>query len=511
MSVVSPIRDVGAHASADLLDLVDDRTRTLLGRSRRARRGSMMRRRLVVADLLGLAFAFIVATALHGSFGGDDAVGLRGEYAMFLLSLPLWYVVAHAQGLYDRDEERASHSTADDVAGVFHVVTAGAWTLVVGAELTGLADPDVAKVITFWLLAVTVVPLGRSVARETCRRSASFLQNTVIVGAGDVGQLIARKLLKHPEYGINLVGFVDRWPKMRRPDLPDHLTILGPPDRLAEIVERLDVERVIISFSNDPTPETLAMVRTLREHHVQVDLVPRLFELVGPRVGVHSVEGMALVNLPPARLSRTALRAKRAVDLVGASLGLLAAAPLLAYIAVRVRRDSAGPVFFRQTRLGGDMRPFTALKFRTMKVDTDVSKHKEYISRTMSTSAVANANGMYKLDRSDVITPFGSWLRKTSLDELPQLLNVLRGDMSLVGPRPCIEYETEHFQPHHFERFGVPQGLTGLWQVTARANSTFGEALDMDVAYARGWSFWLDLRLLLRTPFEVLRQRKATA
>jgi lipopolysaccharide/colanic/teichoic acid biosynthesis glycosyltransferase len=112
---------------------------------------------------------------------------------------------------------------------------------------------------------------------------------------------------------------------------------------------------------------------------------------------------------------------------------------------------------------------------------------------------------MYKLDRNDSITRVGRWLRKTSLDELPQLINVLRGDMSLVGPRPCLRYETEYFEPYHFERFLVPAGVTGLWQVTARAKSTFGEALDMDVAYVRGWSLALDLRLLLRTPAQVLR------
>jgi lipopolysaccharide/colanic/teichoic acid biosynthesis glycosyltransferase len=109
------------------------------------------------------------------------------------------------------------------------------------------------------------------------------------------------------------------------------------------------------------------------------------------------------------------------------------------------------------------------------------------------------------------VTSVGRWLRKTSLDELPQLINVLRGDMSLVGPRPCIPYETEHFKTHHFARFDVPQGITGLWQVTARANSTFGEALDMDVAYVRGWSLGLDLQLILRTPLQLLRQRASTA
>jgi lipopolysaccharide/colanic/teichoic acid biosynthesis glycosyltransferase len=156
------------------------------------------------------------------------------------------------------------------------------------------------------------------------------------------------------------------------------------------------------------------------------------------------------------------------------------------------------------------MRPFTVLKFRTMRVETDQDEHRRYIERTVTHQASPNANGLFKLDRSASITRVGRFLRKTSLDELPQLFNVLGGDMSLVGPRPCLAYETEGFAEYHYERFLLPPGLTGLWQVTARARSTFGEALDMDVAYVRGWSFSLDLRLLLKTPLSLLRMR-ATA
>jgi lipopolysaccharide/colanic/teichoic acid biosynthesis glycosyltransferase len=196
---------------------------------------------------------------------------------------------------------------------------------------------------------------------------------------------------------------------------------------------------------------------------------------------------------------------------VGATIGLVLTAPLFALLAWRIKRDSPGPVFFRQVRLGMDRREFTALKFRTMKVDTAEGPHREYIEATMSASAAPRPTGIYKLDREDAITPVGRWLRKTSLDELPQLINVLRGEMSLVGPRPCLAYETEYFAPHHFDRFLVPAGITGLWQVTARANSTFAEALDMDAAYARSWSLGLDIRLLCRTPLQVLRQRGRTA
>jgi len=214
------------------------------------------------------------------------------------------------------------------------------------------------------------------------------------------------------------------------------------------------------------------------------------------------------VSLPPVRLSRSSLALKRSMDTAGAILGLILTAPLFAYAAWRIKRESPGPVFFRQRRLGMDMREFTVLKFRTMREDTDDAPHRAFIKRTMSRDAAFEGNGIYKLDRADAVTPFGGWLRRTSLDELPQLINVLRGEMSLVGPRPCIPYEIEDFAPHHFERFLVPQGLTGLWQVTARASATFGEALDMDVAYARSWSLGLDLALIFKTPIQLLRPKR---
>ncbi len=202
---------------------------------------------------------------------------------------------------------------------------------------------------------------------------------------------------------------------------------------------------------------------------------------------------------------------KRLLDVLGSGALLILSLPVFLIAAIRIPRESPGPIFFRQTRLGLNGRPFTALKFRTMRVDTDQEAHRDYIRTTMTPDAEMNANGTYKLSRESEVTPFGRFLRRTSLDELPQLLNILRGDMSLVGPRPCIDYETEFFRPHHFDRFLVPQGLTGLWQVTARANSTFGEALEMDVAYVRAWSLGLDFRLLLRTPVAMIRQRRSTA
>jgi exopolysaccharide biosynthesis polyprenyl glycosylphosphotransferase len=430
---------------------------------------------------------------------------------LFAVSLPCWVLVAKGHGLYHRDEERADHSTTDDVVGVFHLVTVGIWLLLVASQLAGRRGPDILNLMVFWLLAVCLVPLFRTVARLACRHSHAYQQNALIIGAGDVGQLIARKFIKHPEYGANVVGFVDRAPRVRRKDLPEHLSVLGGPERLQEIIRALDVERVVIAFSNDSASELLALLEQLRPLDVQIDVVPRLFDLTGPRASVHAVEGLPLIGLPPARRAAGSLALKRTIDLAAAGVALVVCAPLMAYIALRIRLDSPGPALFRQTRLGIGMKEFTALKFRTMKVDTDPTAHLAYIREAMSITAAANENGLYKLDRCDAVTGYGSWLRKTSLDELPQLINVLRGEMSLVGPRPCIPYEAANFKPHHLERFEMPQGITGLWQVTARANSTYIEALDLDVAYVRGWSLGLDLRLLLRTPLQVLRQRGSTA
>jgi exopolysaccharide biosynthesis polyprenyl glycosylphosphotransferase len=474
------------------------------------RRGWLVRRILVAADVLGLFLAFLGAELLFGlQDASNDHVSLPVELGIFTATIPVWVVVASLSGLYDHDDERAAHSTADEVVGVFHVVTAGLWFVYLLSALSGFTAPTVPKLAVFWLLAIVLIGVGRTVARALCRRSVTYLQNTLIVGAGEIGQLVARKVLQHPEYGLNILGFVDGRPKARREDL-GHLTLLGEPDDIPEIVRLLDVERVVVAFSNESHEKTLELVRSLRDLDVHVDIVPRLFEIVGPNVDVHTLEGIPLVGLPPVRLSRSWRSLKRALDVVGATIALLLTAPLFIYAAARIKLDSPGPVFFRQTRLGMNMREFTALKFRTMYVNTEDAAHRDYIKSTMSAQAPVGTNGLYKLDRPDAVTPFGCWLRRTSLDELPQLINVLRGDMSLVGPRPCIPYETENFAPHQFERFLVPAGVTGLWQVTARARSTFGEALDMDVAYARGWSLGLDLRLLLKTPLAVLRQRQTT-
>jgi exopolysaccharide biosynthesis polyprenyl glycosylphosphotransferase len=484
-----------------LMQAVDARTFELLERRRQLRRpkgrGWLVRRLLLAGDLLGLSLAFLLA-AVVSQVGGDAAwinVGI------FVISLPAWVVAAKLSGLYDEDEAPADHSTLDDLARVFLLVTVGAFAF---ALATGYSSQNVTEVLLFWIFGIVFVAGGRTAARLVSRRTLAYVQNAVIVGAGDIGQLVGRKLLQHPEYGINLVGFVDSEPKERQADL-GQLTLLGSPEELPEIVRLLGIERVIVAFSRDASDETVELVRSLKDFEVQVDIVPRLFDLIGPKVGVHTVEGLPLVGLPPVVLGPSSRLLKRSADVIGASIALILAAPFFAVIAMLIWGDTRRPIFFRQTRLGQNMKEFTILKFRTMRNGTGDAGHRAALRAAMDPHATGGDNGLYKPDRQDAVTRVGAWLRKMSLDELPQLVNVLRGEMSLVGPRPSLPYETAHFAPHHFERFQVPPGITGLWQVTARAHSTWLEALEMDVAYVRGWSMTLDLWLICRTPLQMFR------
>jgi exopolysaccharide biosynthesis polyprenyl glycosylphosphotransferase len=488
---------------------LDERTLEILESRRRARhptsRGWLLRRLLLAADLAGLSLAFLLASVVASEVEGHGSLYPWVEFWIFVATLPVWVVAAKLFGLYDRDEFLTDHSTLDDLTRVLLLVTLGAFIF---GLVTGYFQTSVTKVLLFWVFGLLFVTTGRALARVGARRTLAYVQNAVIVGAGNTGQLVARKLLQHPEYGINLVGFVDDEPKTRRADLR-HLTILGTSSELPDIVRALGVERVIVAFSRESPKETLERIRSL-DASVQVDIVPRLFEIVGSNAQIHDLEGLPILGLPPIRISPSSMLMKRAMDIVGALVLLVATSPLFAYAAWRIKRESPGPVFFRQLRLGMNQRQFTLLKFRTMRTDTEDGPHREYIRATMEGRVEAGATGLFKLDRSDAVTRFGRWLRTTSLDELPQLINVLRGDMSLVGPRPCLPYELEHFAPVHFERFLVQPGMTGVWQVTARGHSTFADALDMDVLYVRSWSLSRDVSLCLRTPLHLLRP-KATA
>ena len=467
-----------------------------------------LRPTLMLCDAVGLLGAFVLTRlALHGRPEGDLSMGQ--EAVLLLAGVPIWILAASVSGLYESDRERPSHSMVDELKSVFNAVTAGTWIVFSAVQLSGIAEPSVSTAVAFWALATVLLTVNRAVVRSAARRTDAYVENTVIVGAGDVGQLIGRKLLQHPEYGFNLVGFVDAQPKDRRADL-EGIPLLGEPSELNALIDRHGIKRVMIAFSKDGHDQLLDTIRAMSGRDVRIDIVPRLFEAVGPTFDTRTVGGVPLIELRRNSVGASSLLMKRAMDIVLSAIMLIVTAPLFAVVALLIKRDSTGPVFFRQTRLGQGMREFQMLKFRTMAVETDPTSHRQYIREIMDPNALPQPNRLYKLERSDAVTGVGSWLRRSSLDELPQLINVLRGEMSLVGPRPCIGYELELFEPHHFDRFLLPAGCTGLWQVTARARSTFREALELDVAYVRNWSLGLDVRLLLRTPLLLLRRTGTT-
>ena len=489
----------------ELSSAIDERTMQILDRRRKTakirRRGWLVRRVLLASDLVGLLASFFIAQFIWGLNAPQTGrVDFTGETLLFLATLPGWIFVVKLYGLYDRDEERTDHSTVDDLVGVFHMVTVGTWLFFAGSHLTHLANPDLTKTATFWVVATVLVTLCRAGARALARRRLTYVQNAVIVGAGDVGQLVARKLLNHPEYGVNIVGFVDTEPKERRDDL-GALTLLGAPDRLPGIVRLFDVERVIFAFSRDSHEQTLDLIRSVKDLDVQIDIVPRLFEMVGKGVEIHTVEGLPLVGLPPLHLSRSSRFLKRAMDIVLSLVGLIRIAPLFAIVAVAIKLDSRGPVFFRQVRVGASDKRFRIYKFRTMVADAEdrkaevahLNKHKNVDSR------------MFKIEGDPRVTRVGGFLRRYSLDELPQFINVLKGEMSLVGPRPLILDEHQHVQAWAQKRLNLLPGMTGLWQVLGRSDIPFEEMVQLDYKYVTNWSLSNDLSLLLRTIPVVLR------
>jgi exopolysaccharide biosynthesis polyprenyl glycosylphosphotransferase len=505
----------------DLASAVNDTTADILRRRRRTaivrRRGWLVRRLLLAGDLLGLVAAILLAEWL-ATPGAEGAVGAQTEILLFLVSLPGWILVANLYGLYERDEAHADHSTVDELIGVFHMVTVCTAAFGVGAWLAGIAHPHPFKLVIFWLSAIVLVPLARGAARAIARRRMSYLQNAVIVGAGDVGQRVAKKLLLHPEYGINVVGFVDQHPKERHDGL-EGVTILGGPERLGTIIRLLDVERVIVAFSNESREELAELVASLKDFDVQVDIVPRFFEVVGPRATIHALEGLPLVGLRPLRMSRVSIVLKRALDVGIALAVLIAFLPVFAAIAVLIRLGSAGPVIHRDVRIGRNGARFRAFKFRTMYVErgdiTDEALDGTLEKILRDPVAKEEFDRTRKLSRDPRVTPLGKWLRRWSLDELPQFINVIRGDVSLVGPRPITQFEFERYASDStaayrptqmgYWNFNLRPGLTGYWQINGRSSTEYTDRLRLDLLYLTNWSLALDFVILAKTARVIAR------
>ena len=349
------------------------------------------------------------------------------------------------------------------------------------------------------LMMMVLMSLTRGVAmlhQEHRWRRGIGARRVVIVGAGEVGRRVMRTIVARPDLGYEIVGYVDDNPTKSSGEI-GRFKGLGALDNLASIIDRENVDEVIITLPWNYQRRIFGILRECERRSVDSRIVPDLFQMSMSRVEVSDLGGLPLIAVHPISFNKTELIFKRIIDVVGASLMLLLGWPLFLLIAIAIKLDSPGPVLFRQVRVGKDHRRFRMYKFRSMR---EGAEHELDALRELN-----EADGpIFKLHNDPRITRTGQFLRRTSLDEMPQLINVLRGEMSLVGPRPPIPEEVAQYQPWHLNRLTVPPGMTGLWQVSGRSELTFDEMVLLDLYYIEHWSPWLDLSILLRTVPKVI-------
>ncbi len=322
-------------------------------------------------------------------------------------------------------------------------------------------------------------------------RKGKGVERVIIVGAGEIGRAVMRAVMARPELGYRIVGFVDDDPERISAPLGP-FPPLGTTNDLPEVIRHTPVDQVIITLPWMSHRKILHIVRSCQSGQVQVRIVPDLFQISLSSVVVDNLDGIPLFGVREPSLRDWQRLVKRSSDLMIASLALVLLSPLFGVIALAIKLDSPGPVIFRQTRVGRGRRTFTCFKFRTMVVDAE-DKLEGLRERNEASGPI------FKIKEDPRRTRVGRWLRRLSLDELPQIWNVLRGEMSLIGPRPPIPAEVEEYEPWHYQRLEVQPGITGLWQVSGRSDLTFDEMVLLDVYYIENWSPLMDLRILLKT------------
>jgi exopolysaccharide biosynthesis polyprenyl glycosylphosphotransferase len=455
-------------------------------------RDFLVRRVLLLADMVVLALAFLVA-AKASSRSAEGVFVLIG-----LMSLPGWAVLFRAYGLYHRGLKRVSHSAIDDLPALFHAVLVGSLLIWILFKLALPSDQLVlVEVVAFAAVTAVGALASRSLVKPTVSRLMGR-ERTLLIGAEEPLEPIVRKIRAHPEYGLKPLG---RLAVGRSGQVGLGLPVLGALSDFDKVAAEHRVERIIVSHTGLAESTLLEVLRLAKPLGVKVSVLPEMFDVMGPSVELDDVEGVTILGINPPILSRSSRALKRSMDVVGASGLLLLCAPLLAAIAIASKLDSRGPVLYRQRRVGRSGRPFELLKFRTMEGGADA-----LVQELMSQSTDEH---WLKLEDDPRITRIGRLLRSTSLDELPQLVNVLMGDMSLVGPRPLVEVEDSRINGWGRCRLDLMPGITGSWQVLGRTNIPFDEMVKLDYLYVTNWSLWRDIRLVLKTLPAVLTRRGA--
>jgi exopolysaccharide biosynthesis polyprenyl glycosylphosphotransferase len=453
-------------------------------------RNATLRRLLAGADLISAALAFALAIPLLG----HDALGLYT-----LAAIPTIVVVCKLSGLYDRDEYLLSKTTLDEAPNLFRV--AALYTLLAFLAGDAMVDGHLgqAQGVALWgILFVSMVVL-RSTARCIAGRVSSQ-ERCLILANAEAAQWLSTKLERSHRTNVCVVGRIPLGPG----DVSaggGGVPRLGAFDALESLLDEHKIDRALIARGKgDIDHHVLRAIRVVKRLGVELSVLPRPFEVVGAAVEFDEVEGATLLGVKHHGLTRSSQILKRGFDLAGATLGLIVLAPLMAMIAIAIKLDSRGPVFFRQPRMGKDDETFRIYKFRTMVADADRQR-----------AALAHRNeaggGLFKIEDDPRITRVGSFLRRTSLDELAQLLNVVQGDMSLVGPRPLVLDEDCRIEGWERRRMLLPPGATGMWQILGSARIPMSEMVKIDYLYGANWSLWLDIKILLRTIPFVLGRR----
>ncbi|WP_053226873.1 sugar transferase [Solirubrobacter soli] len=456
---------------------------------------------LLIVDVIAVVFA-LAGTYLAADQIGDEAPFIAPTGALVALAVgvvAMWPALFGAYGLYERQTRAIAPASLDEVADLFHALLAGSLVLLVagqgGAKLLDWSLYSPLEAAMFLAFALVLIPLGRACVRTWVLPNVLRPRRALIVGAGLEGRVVQKKLEAHPEFGLQVIGFVD---DERGPN------VLGEPGDLPRLIDTLEVDWVVVAATAEPTSEMLDLMRAVRRPDVHLSIVPSYSELFASNATIEELEGIPVVSLPPMRLSRSIRTVKRAIDLVASALGLLILTPVLAAVAVAVKVDSKGPVFFRQKRHGRGGTEFEIVKFRTMVADAEAQR-----LAMAHLNEMEGAGPLFKMANDPRITKVGAFLRKTSLDELPQLWNVLKGEMSLVGPRPFVVHESEQITGWAGRRLDTTPGITGLWQVLGRNDIPFDEMVKLDYVYVTNWSLWWDIKILLRTIPTVLGRKGA--
>ncbi|MGH2535194.1 MAG: sugar transferase [Thermomicrobiales bacterium] len=396
-------------------------------------------------------------------------------------------------------------------------------TLVIGSVTTSMAAvilfayllryfPSRLALVYAWVGAILLLLLRRVVSRLLLRRlwaRGIGVDRVLVVGAGGAGRRVMQALMGRSSYGYRVVGFVDDGITADAVAVATEHRVtradrLGTTEDVGELVASRDIDEVIIALPGDAHERVLAIIDQCRQRSVTFKVVPDLLQLSLDRVDLGEVSGVPLIGLKDASIRGANYAVKRAIDIVIASIVLLTMSLPMLSIAWRIRRESPGPVLFRQQRIGRNGVPFTLLKFRCMVENADQQR-----AEVMTAYGEEMDPRLFKLQDDPRLTKLGRKLRRWSLDELPQFINVLRGDMSVVGPRPQLPEEVADYDDWHRQRLLVTPGLTGLWQINGRSTLTFEEMVRLDLYYAEHWSPWLDLKIVLRTAPAVVTGRGA--